>query len=274
MDTDTGFCELIGYGAFDSQVKFPGLKKTTGRDLLFYELEYYLTSGGKSVVDGVAYNISKGAVLCAKPGQRRSSVLPFQCFFLRFRLPDGSKYISLLNATPDFYRIIDRERYGRIFEELIRHLIGTDPKSPDYVNAKMTELFYYLGKDAAENRKYLSFASGSQGALLPQAIERMQSEYQKKLTLADLAAGSGYSPNYFHHVFTSVMGKTPQKYLTCVRVEQAKRLLIGTGTPLSEIAYACGFSSQAYFTEQFRAETGLTPGAYRKRYAERYRSDE
>ncbi|MBQ8310101.1 MAG: helix-turn-helix transcriptional regulator, partial [Clostridia bacterium] len=62
------------------------------------------------------------------------------------------------------------------------------------------------------------------------------------------------------------------RYLLDVRIRQAKYLLAQSGKSLSEIAYECGFSSQAYFTEQFKRETYTTPGQYRKRCMERYRA--
>jgi AraC-like DNA-binding protein len=46
-------------------------------------------------------------------------------------------------------------------------------------------------------------------------------------------------------------------------VEEAERLLSNTDYPIIEIAVACGYSDQSYFTKVFKKYTGLTPRQYR-----------
>ncbi len=267
-------CNIGDFGVFDTRRAFPGWKKSTGRKVTRYELEFFTSDTGKTTVDGKCYDITSGTVLCARPGQFRASVFDFQCCYLHLTFEDeSSPYKALLDEIPNFYQIIDRDAYGRLFEDLLHHLISEGEEAdPDYVNAKLLELFFYLRKDAQRNRNYLEHAARHKqsDAFIPQAIEFMKSNYQQELSLSDIAYVTGYSPNYFHHVFTSVMGRTPQQYLLGVRIRHAKYLLAQTGKSLSEIAYECGFSSQAYFSEQFKKATYTTPGAYRKRCMEGY----
>ena len=69
--------------------------------------------------------------------------------------------------------------------------------------------------------------------------------------------------DYFRKIFQNVLGVSPQKYLESVRIAQAKYHLLSTTLSLAEIAYACGFSSQAHFSMAFKADTGTTPNAFR-----------
>ncbi|MBQ7335464.1 MAG: helix-turn-helix transcriptional regulator [Clostridia bacterium] len=266
-------CKLTHYGIFDTRRAFAGKKRTTGRVVPEYEIEFFTTATGKAVVNQQTYDIDAGALLCAKPGQVRMSVFDFRCFYLHIQFDGDSPYRTLLDSLPDFYRIIDRAVYGKLFEDLIRHLLseGYHPES-DYVNAKLLELFYYLRRDAQRNRNYLEhFQRRNQSnPAIPAAVEWIRKNYHRELTLAEMAGVTGYSPNYFHHIFTSVMGKTPQQYLLELRIRRAKYLLAQSEKSLSEIAYECGFSSQAYFTEQFKKFTYTTPGQYRKQSMEKY----
>lgn len=267
-------CTIDEYGVFDTKRAFPGWKKSSGRVLTQYELEFFTSDSGRTTVDGTTYDISAGTLLCARPGQTRASIFDFRCCYLHLRLPEDSPYRALLDSVPNFYSIIDRDTYGRIFEELLHHLIGEgERRDSDYVNAKLMELFFYLRKDAQRNRNYLERMPHRKPteAFIPAAIEFMKTNYPQPLTLADIARVTGYSPNHFHHVFTDVMGRTPLHYLLGVRIRHAKYLLAQTGKTLSEIAYECGFSSQAYFTEQFKKATYTTPGQYRRRCMEGYR---
>ena len=56
---------------------------------------------------------------------------------------------------------------------------------------------------------------------------------------------------------------TPHRYLTDRRIGKAKSWTSEGRLPLAEIAYLCGFSSNAYFAEWFKRLVGATPGAYR-----------
>ena len=268
-------CELVEYGIFDTKVAFAGKKRTSGRLVKEYEIEFFTSVTGKATVDGKTYDISPGTLLCARPGQVRASIFDFQCCYIHLIFPKDSPYRELLDSVPTLYRIIDRDAYGRLFEELMHHLLGVGySKDSDFVNAKLLELFYYLRKDAQRNRNYLAHVGGGKqsDAAIPRAVEFIRSNYRKELSLSDIAYVTGYSPNYFHHVFTEIMGKTPLQYLLQVRIRQARYLLAKSDKTLSEIAYECGFSSQAYFTEQFKKHTYTTPGQYRKRCIEQYRA--
>lgn len=260
-------CHLTSFGIFDTRKSFPGKKRTPERLTPGFEVEFYTECDGKAIVDGREYEISEGSLLFSKPGQTRSSILGFQCWYLHFQLPEDSPYAGRLNLLPDFYRIIDREEYGFLFETLIHHLLSEGyEEEDDYVNARILELFYRLCRDAQRNRNDLSLGlrGSGQNPCIPRVLEFMRTHYASPLTLSEIAAVSGYSPNYFHRIFSHVMGMTPQEYLLSLRLERAKQFLLQPEKSISEIAYACGFSSQSYFTEQFRKETHMTPGKYRK----------
>ncbi len=260
-------CRLTNFGIFDTRKSFPGKKKTPERLTPGFEVEFYTDCDGKAIVDGREYEISEGSLLCSKPEQRRSSILGFQCWYLHFQLPEDSPYAAPLNDLPDFYRIIDREIYGFLFESLIHHLLSEGyEEEDDYVNARLLELFYHLRSDAQRNRNYLSLGlrGSGQNPCIPRVLDFLHTHYGAPLTLSEIAAISGYSPNHFHRIFSHVMGNTPQEYLLSVRLEHAKQLLLQPEKSISEIAYECGFSSQSYFTEQFRKEARMTPGKYRK----------
>jgi len=82
------------------------------------------------------------------------------------------------------------------------------------------------------------------------------------LELADLAELSEY---HFARMFKVSFAQTPQQYITRQRVERAKQLLcLPEARGLSDIALACGFSSQSHLGRAFKQYLGVTPGAYRK----------
>lgn len=266
--------ELIEYGVFDTSVAFPGKRRTVGRVADSFEIEYYISASGKAIVNGRTFEIAPGTVLCAKPGQTRASIFDFQCYYIHLVLPNDSPYKALLEQTPDYFQILDYDAYGRLFESLIVYLLeeGYDPES-DFFNAKLLELFYYLKKDSRNNLNCPEHFDKNRNRFIPKTLEYIRENFAQRLTLEELARRTGYSPNYFHHVFTTVMGKTPQQCLLEERIKRAKILLVQTDKTLSEIAYECGFSSQSHFSLQFKKQTYSTPGQFRQRNIDRYREE-
>jgi len=265
-------CELHNYGVFDTNIARPGKKRSSVRDVELFEIEYYITASGKAIINDRNYDMIPGTLLCAKPGQRRSSIFPFRCYYLHIGVPEDSPYYSLLKQCPDFYQIIDTQIYSQIFKSLIDHLLleGYNAES-DYINAKLLELFYYLHRDSQNNQNCPEQFDKIRYRFIPQVLDYIRQNYQKPIALKDMASLAGYSPNYFHNVFRSVMGKTPQDYLMEERLRQAKRLLVQTEKTLSEIAYECGFSSQSHLCARFKQSVFCTPGEYRQRNMDSYR---
>lgn len=70
----------------------------------------------------------------------------------------------------------------------------------------------------------------------------------------------------FKRRFTNASGLPPIVYVQRLRIEDAKRRLERTEVPIDEIGWQVGYEDPAFFRRLFRRTTGLTPGAYRKRF--------
>ena len=92
----------------------------------------------------------------------------------------------------------------------------------------------------------------------------LKTHYREQISLQDLADLTHLSRFYISHSFKNEMGQTPMEYLTDIRIEESKVLLSTTNYSMSQIASIVGFSTQAYFSKQFKQKIGMTPLAYRK----------
>jgi AraC-like DNA-binding protein len=72
----------------------------------------------------------------------------------------------------------------------------------------------------------------------------------------------------FCRYFKKRTNKTFINFLNEMRIGQACRLLVNENHSIAEICYSCGFSNISYFIRQFKSITGLTPLAYRKKFAD------
>ena len=98
---------------------------------------------------------------------------------------------------------------------------------------------------------------------LKEAVDYIQENLDKKLTLGEIAVAINMSPHYFATLFKQSTGITPHQYVVRCRIEQAKYLLSKKELTLVEICQQVGFESQSHFTRVFRQHTTKTPKAYR-----------
>ncbi len=77
---------------------------------------------------------------------------------------------------------------------------------------------------------------------------------------------SALAERTFKRRFVQATGLTPIAYVQRLRVEDAKRRLERTDTPVDQISWRVGYEDAAFFRRLFKRTTGLSPGAYRKRF--------
>ena len=99
---------------------------------------------------------------------------------------------------------------------------------------------------------------------LRRALEFMHDNYARELALEEIAAAAYLSEYHFARLFKQVTGATPHVYLSNLRMEKARRLLVETAHPIIEVAAMVGYQSQSHFTKIFKSVAGVTPRAYRE----------
>jgi two-component system response regulator YesN len=97
------------------------------------------------------------------------------------------------------------------------------------------------------------------------AINYIDANYNKPITLADVAKASHLSISRLAHIFKEQMGITIIDYLTSVRIERAKQLLLATDQNCTEICFEVGYNDQSYFTRTFKGLVGMAPRQFKAR---------
>ena len=113
-----------------------------------------------------------------------------------------------------------------------------------------------------------SRASSSHTLAHQQAVERvirvMRDHLNEPLTLQDMADIAYLSPNHFHRIFHRIIGIAPGEFLTALRLDAAKRLLLTTSMRVTDICFEVGYSSLGSFTTRFTELVGLAPRRLRQ----------
>src|SRR6184192_3219945 len=102
-----------------------------------------------------------------------------------------------------------------------------------------------------------------------QAVERviqtMHTHLHEVLTLEDLASVACLSPSHFHRVFCRLIGIPPGEFLSALRFQAARRLLVTTSLIVTDICFEVGYTSTGSFTTRFTHLVGLSPRLLRQR---------
>jgi AraC family transcriptional regulator len=106
------------------------------------------------------------------------------------------------------------------------------------------------------------------GGLAPwqqRAVTRyMRQNLERPLRIRDVAAQVSLSASHFCRAFRESFGTPPRQYVTGLRIELAKQLMLSTSDPLTQVALACGMADQAQLSKVFRREVGQTPSSWRR----------
>jgi AraC-like DNA-binding protein len=100
---------------------------------------------------------------------------------------------------------------------------------------------------------------------LHRAKDYVTALFDRPVTLDEMAQVACLSPNHFLRTFKQAFAQTPHQFVTQLRLERAKRLLVQTGLSVTEIGATVGFESLGSFSWLFARRVGLSPEAYRRR---------
>ena len=97
------------------------------------------------------------------------------------------------------------------------------------------------------------------------AIQAMHTHLHEVLTLEDLASVAYLSPSHFTRVFGHLIGIPPGEFLSALRFQAARRLLVTTSLSVTDICFEVGYTSIGSFTSRFTHLVGLSPRLLRQR---------
>ena len=186
--------------------------------------------------------------------------------------PLSQTSLAELGVDPDKVELHYEGGFRDLLIEQIGRAIRNEMLNPSPAGNVLAEtLASALGAHIMRHHSNLDAASVTlpavRGALDSRRLRRVKEFIEANLgdglSIKALADEACLSPFHFARAFKAATGMTPHSYLSKLRIEKAKLLIAEGKHPLVEIAYMCGFSSQAYFTTWFKRLVGATPGGYR-----------
>ena len=94
----------------------------------------------------------------------------------------------------------------------------------------------------------------------------LQEHLEEEVSLSVLAEEFHLNPQYISQLFKNEIGVGFLAYLTNIRMEKAKKLLLSISFPIAEIAQKTGYGDYRVFTKVFKKAEGITPSQYRREF--------
>ena len=256
----------------------------------YIQINYVSKGGGVHLINNQQIDIYKGDIFIIPPyiphkilanANKNLEIIEFE-FDTEFILPsyeqceNSSSYLDFAYLEPFM-----------VVEEQVKPRFNLDEKLQAEVENILNEaLFEYQQKNSGYNlvtkalllkllvitgRAYSAAIKGTETERILNKFKDVITKtkgyinlnYNREITLNEIAKESNYSKSHFSYLFKAVTGQTFVEYLNKVRIEKAIELLKNTDKSIIEISYAVGYNSVANFNKNFKSITGLTPKKFR-----------
>ena len=239
----------LGYVEADVSYKIIGIPQES---ILFG----YTTAGqGMLEYKGTKYQLKKDSLFCVNcrhPHNYQTSKDIWKFYW--FHAVGTIAHSLIKNFDADVFVRNDVQHFVGCWE----NMYNLAEKNSLYVDMKIAPII--------NNIFNMIFDDSSHDARMQKAEEFIHLNYNKKITIDDMAKNACMSKYHFSRLFKESTGESPYKYLCMYRIEKAKELLISTPLSVNETAVQVGFDDVASFIYLFKKHTFVSPLQFRKHY--------
>ena len=234
----------------------------------YYELELVVDGEGVQWLNGRRIPMSKGCLYLLRPADlhRIRAEQPIRVYSAKLFVADLQVMLQKLLfgcAEPAHAKLAEADYRQTLSEFLMlkEELDHALPNGEISTHALISLLLIRLLRNTPEEG-FLTLEPSIERFRL--VLRYIQEHCMSALSLGEVAAAAGLSPNYLSHCFTRFVGCRFTEYVVRQRIRQAQILLVESSQSVTEIAYACGFGSLSHFLRTFHRTQHMTPGEYRR----------
>lgn len=255
----------------------------------FFEVCYAFQGRGTFRIAEQDFPVQSGEVFIAKPGEPHEILSseddPLGIYFWSYTLsPLNETFPDEKSSNPFLLAFLSSSRYvsrhttamQRTLELLTEEIVQKEPGYMQSIVGLTTKLLLDTTRSIVDSSSFVENIEPpprSQEEAIAQMIVRyLRDNYNRHLSLRDVAAQVHLSERHSSRLFRNVMGVSIMDYLTSLRLEHATRLLIEQQRSIKQIAQDCGYSDVRHFITLFHRRMGVTPGVFRLERGTRFLS--
>jgi len=138
-------------------------------------------------------------------------------------------------------------------------LLDTPAEAPFLAPLITREIVYRLLMGEQGDRLRHIVVLGGHTYRIARAIERLSEELDQPLRIDDIAGELGMSVSSFHHHFKAVTAMSPLQFQKQMRLQEARRLMLGEGLDAASAGYRVGYNDASHFNREYKRLFGLSP---------------
>ncbi|MCA0456160.1 MAG: AraC family transcriptional regulator [Chloroflexi bacterium] len=191
--------------------------------------------------------------------------------YLSFRLELDPQFVSLVmveaghNPTPrglaDVKAMTVSPLDVNLLDAVVRlvRLLDSPAEAPILMPMITREIVYRLLIGAQGNRLRHLAVLGGYTSQIARAIQRLRQDFDQPLRVEQLASELGISVSGFHHHFKAVTGISPLQFQKQLRLQEARRLMLGGDADATTAAYRVGYNDASHFNREYKSIFGVPP---------------
>ena len=226
-----------------------------------YLFHFVISGKGTLYSNDTAYRIDRGHGFLILPDQTTTYVAdeedPWEYTWIEFDGLRVSESISLagLSAAQPVYTPQNHEA-GRLLQEQMMYIVNHPQDSPV---RQIGQGFLFLDQlvQSSAARRLRDF-------YMKEALSFIEQNYQRDISIEEIAAFCGLNRSYFGKVFRDSMGESPQAFLLHYRMARAAQMLKETTLPIGTISTMVSYANQLHFSRAFKSVYGMAPRTYRQ----------
>lgn len=231
----------------------------------YIEVEFIASGSGEQIFNGEKFDLNPGDFYILKPLDSHKiwgtnmviQKLIIQPNFLSQWLLQ--KIFALNNPVVKHFDGQDFHYVSTLFKNLERESENPSADSHKVISNIVEVIFiYYFRK--VNDKNYISKNNAINAVLF---YIQENNRFLTDITLQEISKLTNYSAGYISKLFHKKYGATLVSYITSLRIEHAKKLLINTDLTVAEICLQSGFSSMSNFQSSFKKLNGCTPSQFR-----------
>ncbi|HOU14932.1 MAG TPA: AraC family transcriptional regulator [Anaerolineae bacterium] len=138
-------------------------------------------------------------------------------------------------------------------------LLDSPAEAPFLAPLITREIVYRLLRGEQGERLCYIAVQGGHAHRIARAIDWLRKDFDQSLRIEEIAQELGMSVSSFHHHFKEVTAMSPLQFQKQIRLQEARRLMLGEGLDAASAGYRVGYNDAAYFNREYKRLFGLPP---------------